>query len=82
MGRTVGTGSWDEPDGIRKPVGGTGMRGPPAPGCSMGGGVEASPMREDRRLIGTPVSERSAVTMRRSWSAACRHTAQHTRCLS
>src|SRR6478735_11117581 len=45
-------------------------------------GAAPRPMREVRRLIGTPVSERSDATMRRSWSAAARQTVQHTRCLS
>ena len=83
VGRTVRTGAWDAPDGIRRLIGGSGMRGTVGWfGASMGGGEEARPMSEERRLIGTLVSERSDATIRRSWSAAARHSAQQMRCLS
>jgi hypothetical protein len=77
-GETVGTGSYEGADGIRNPMGGSGIRGPLCEGASSAGGAEASPMSEERRLIGTPVSERSDATIRRSWSAAARHIVQYT----
>ena len=81
-GRTVGTGSRKEADGIPKPAGGRGTggtgwaEGPPGAGGPEG--AAPRPMSEDIRLVGTPVSVRSEAMMRRSWSAAERHIAQQT----